>query len=126
MENRGIAGVVSQAQVVPMVQMPLTAFIELKDKIIQLSERVELLESMTAVGSEWLTREQAMAFLQCGSTTLHNLRRTHQIKSTTSGTSKPLFCKRSLQTYLEKKGVSKEEIDQRFRKNLLERRKKLT
>lgn len=108
------------------VAVPAILWQQIESLIPQMSNvlsRLDLLESTSVTGSEYLTRQQAMSFLHIGSTKLWELKNAGELK-TSSATGKPLYSTDSCRQYLESQGYSKEAVQARFREILAKKRKK--
>jgi hypothetical protein len=108
-----------------MVAVPLSFWQrveQLLEKQEVLEHRLNLLESVSISNSEYLNRQQAMQFLQIGSTKLWELKNSGLIE-TSSGTGKTLYKTSSCRDFLLYQGFSQEKVQQSFREILQSRKK---
>ncbi|GAB3272556.1 hypothetical protein GCM10027347_44270 [Larkinella harenae] len=98
----------------PVVIVPYELFQRLLDQVAALEKDIQAIRTENT--PQWLTRSQAMDYLQCGPTKLWALHKANEIEHSTVG-SKPRYSLRSCERYLQDRSTSKDEIHRRL--NLL-------
>jgi len=105
----------------PLQTVPFEFVVNLYNEVSRLRQRVDMLESYLL--GDWLTRQEAMAYLHISSTKLWELTKSLSIVHTRIGT-KPLYSYQSCQEYLSKNGISKADIDRRIQEILSAKKRK--